>query len=168
MKVIALSTTLFLAMGVLAAQERKPADRPFDDAAFVATAGSSGLHEVELAKLAMTQAKNEAVKKFAETLHDDHMKANEGLAKAATDAGLRVPDKMNPEHQKVVDTFRDYKGTNFDEDYVKHMISGHEKSIELFRRASKEARDPKLKDFAVKTLPVIQAHLDAAKKIDLK
>jgi putative membrane protein len=168
MRIIALSTTLFLAMGVLTAQERRADDRPFDDATFVATAGSSGLHEVELAKLAMAQAKNEAVKKFAETLHTDHMKANEELKKAATDAGLKVPDKMNPEHQKVVDTFKDYKGDNFDSDFMRHMISGHEKSAELFKRASKEAKDQKLKDFAAKTLPVIQAHLDEATKIEVK
>ena len=168
MRIIALSTTLILSLGVLAAQERRADDKPFDDATFVATAGSSGLHEVELAKLATTQAKNEAVRKFAETLHTDHMKANEELKKAATDAGLAVPEKMNAEHQKVVDTFKDYKGDNFDSDFMKHMIAGHEKSIDLFKRASKEAKDQKLKDFAAKTLPVIQAHLDAAKKIEVR
>jgi putative membrane protein len=159
--------TLFLGMGILSAQERRD-DKPFDDASFVAAAASSGMHEVELAKIAQSQAKNDAVRKLAETLATDHAKANEELKKVATEGGLRVPDKMNADHQKVVDTFRDYKGDNFDRDYVKHMISGHEKSAELFKRASKEAKDSKLKEFATKTLPVVQAHLDAAKKIEIK
>ena len=116
----------------------------------------------------MTQAKNDAVKKLAETLAADHAKANEELKKVATEGGLKVPDKMNADHQKIVDTFKDYKGDNFDRDYVKHMIEGHTKSADLFKQASKEAKDAKLKDFAAKTLPVIQAHLDAAKKLEIK
>jgi putative membrane protein len=164
MKAVTLCATLFL----LAGQDLRGDEKPFDDASFVVTAATSAIHEVELARIAQSQAKNEAVRKFAETLATDHSKANEELKKIATEAGLKVPDKMNPEHQKVVDTFKEYKGDNFDRDYVKHMIAGHEKSADLFKRASKDAKDAKLKDFAARTLPVIQAHLDAARKLEVK
>ena len=92
MKAIALGA-LFLALTGLSGQEGRADDKPFDDATFVATAASSGMHEVELAKLAMTQAKNDAVKKLAETLAADHGKANEELKKVATEGGLRFPTR---------------------------------------------------------------------------
>jgi putative membrane protein len=149
-------------------EDRKPDEKPFDDAEFVKTAASSGMLEVELGKLAMTQAKSDAVKKLAETLVTDHTKANDALKKAATDAGLTVPDKLNEEHQKHLDSFKNYKGDNFDRDYVKHMIAGHEKGAALYKLASKEAKNAQIKDFAAKTLPVVQAHLEAARKIEVK
>jgi putative membrane protein len=160
----------FLALVAMFAggEDRKPQEKPFDDAEFVKMAASSGIAEVELGKLAMTQAKNDAVKKLAETLVTDHTKANEALKKAATDAGLTVPDKPNEEHQKHLDMFKNYKGENFDRDYVTHMIAGHEKGSDLYKRASKEAKNAQIKDFAAKTLPVVLAHLEAARKIEVR
>ena len=114
------------------------------------------------------KARNADVKKFAEMMVNDHSKANEQLKKAAKDAGVDVPDKMTEEDQKLVDRFKNYKGSNIDQDYMKQMVSDHEKDIAEFKRASKEARNPKIKDFAAKTLPILQAHLDAAQKIQPK
>jgi len=165
---IALGTATAVLLGVTAGQDRKPDEKPFNDAEFVKMAASGGMHEVELGKLASTQAKDAEVKKFAEMMVTDHGKANEELKKAAKEAGLEVPDKMNEEHQKEFDKFKDYKGTNFDQDYMKHMLSDHEKDVAEFKRASKEAKNPQIKDFAAKTLPVVQAHLDAARKIQPK
>lgn len=164
---IALNSILTLLLGFVG-QDRKPDQKPFDDAQFVQKAASGGLHEVELGKIGMTQAKSDDVKKFAEMLVTDHGKANDELKKCAKEAGIEVPDKMSEEDQKEVDKFKNYKGTNFDQDYMKHMLTDHEKDVALFKRASKEAKNPKIKDFAAKTLPVLQAHLDQARKIQPK
>ena len=123
------------------------------------------MHEVILGQLAQTKARSDAVKKFATTLVEDHTKANEQLKAAAKDAGIPVPDKMLDVHQKHVEFFKEYKGTNFDADFVKHEITDHEKAIALFTRASKEAKNPKIKAFAAKTLPTLQNHLEQAKKL---
>jgi len=165
---VAVNSMLSLLLVVVGGQGQKPDEKPFDDADFVAKAASGGMHEVELGKIAMTQAKNDDVKKFAEMMVTDHGKANDELKKAAKEAGVNVPDKMSEEDQKEVDKFKDYKGTNFDQDYMKHMLSDHEKDVALFKRASKEAKNPKIKDFATKTLPIVQAHLDQARKIQPK
>jgi putative membrane protein len=165
---IALTGVLSLVMAAFAGQDRKPDDKGFDDGTFVAMVGSGNILEVELGKLAQTQAKNADVKKFADSMVHDHTKANEELKKAAKEAGLSIPEKMNADHQKEFDRFKDYKGTNFDQDYMKHMVADHEKDVALFKRASKEAKNEQLRDFATRLLPVLQAHLDAAKKIEVK
>lgn len=41
----------------------------------------------------------------------------------------------------------------------------HEKDIKEFTRASQEAKTVQVKDFAAKTLPTLQSHLDEAKKL---
>jgi len=162
-----LNATLSLLLGV-GGQERRADQKPFDDATFVMKAASGGMHEVELGKIAQAQAKNDDVKKFAEMMVTDHTKANEELKKCAKEAGVDVPDKMREEEQKEVDRFKNYKGNNFDQDYMKHMVDDHEKDVALFKRASKEAKNPKIKEFATKTLPILQAHLDQARKIQPK
>jgi len=155
---------LAAALVPLAADDTKPA-AAFDDAQFVAEAASGGMHEVELGKVAATKAKNEAVKKFGQMMVDDHSKANEELKKAAQSAGLTVPAKMNDHHQKELDKFKNYEGQDFDREYVKHMVDDHEKDVKEFTRASKDAKNAAVKGFATKTLPVLQGHLEKAKKL---
>ena len=165
---IALNVTMTMLVGGFAGQAAPRNQKAFNDAEFVMKAASGGMAEVALGKIVDAKARNADVKKFAEMMVNDHSKANEQLKKAAKDAGVDVPDKMTEEDQKLVDRFKNYKGSNFDQDYMKQMVSDHEKDIAEFKRASKEARNPKIKDFAAKTLPILQAHLDAAQKIQPK
>jgi putative membrane protein len=155
-----------LAVPLVTAQDKKKDDKkPFDDAEFVTTVASDGLHEIELGKLAGTNAKSDAVKKFGQQMVTDHGKANDELKAAAKEANLKVPDKMSDEHQKEFDKFKDLKGADFDKKYAEHMVKDHEQAVALFQRATKEAKNPGIKTFATKTLPVIQGHLEAAKKL---
>ena len=57
-------------------------------------------------------------------------------------------------------------GAEFDKAYAKHMVEDHEKAVKLFENASKNIKDPGLKDFATKTLPTIKEHLEMAKKLE--
>jgi putative membrane protein len=166
-RVLTLFAALLFSFGLpgIRAGDDKPGDKPFDDTEFVQKAASGGMHEVALGKIATIKAKNANVKAFAELMVADHGKANEDLKKAAAAANIPVPDTMNEKHQKEVDRFKNYNGTEFDRDYMKHMIADHEHDAALFTRASKEAKNPAIKEFATRTLAVVQDHLKAAKKI---
>jgi len=159
------SLFLFGVVGLRASEDTKPGEKPFDDNEFVKKAASGGMHEVLLAKIAQTKAKSEPVKSFADRMVTDHTKANENLKKAASSAGIALPEMMSEKDQKHVEHFENYKGTNFDGDYMKHMVTDHEADVALFTRASQEAKNPAIKDFAKTTLPTVQEHLKLAKKI---
>jgi len=165
---LALAVALFVGLLGARADDKKPDDKKgsLDDATFVMKAGIGGMHEVELGKIASAKAKSSDVKAFGARMVKDHSKANEELKAAAKSAGLEVPAKLDEKHQKHIDMFKDYKGADFDKDYVKHMVKDHEEDVALFTRASKELKNKELKDFATKTLPVIQEHLDMVKKLD--
>lgn len=167
-RMVKLTVALALLAGALGAraEDKKPTEQPFDDTTFVKMAASDGMHEVELGKIGAAQAKNDDVKKFAEMMVKDHSKANEELKAAAKAANIGVPDKIDDKHQKHIDAFKDYKGSDFDGDYIKHMVADHTEAVALFTRASKELKDKELRDFATKTLPVIQGHLEQAKKLN--
>jgi putative membrane protein len=164
-RLIAAVAILAVVIGVRAADKPPAGDQLFDDATFVKMAAIDGMHEVELGKIGAAQAKNDDVKKFAEMMVKDHGKADEELKAAAKAANIAVPDKIDDKHQKHIDHFKNYMGTNFDDDYMKHMVADHTEVVALFTRASKEAKNKELKDFATRTLPVIQGHLEQAKKL---
>ena len=147
------------------ADDKKTAEQPFDDAMFVKMAASDGMHEVALGKIGAEKAKSADVKQFAERMVKDHSKANKELKAAAKAANIPVPEQIDEKHQKHVDVFKNYKGDNFDRDYAKHMVADHTEAVTLFSRASKEAKNPQIRAFAARTLPVLQEHLEQATKL---
>ena len=160
-RMLAVSALAIVGLSAWADDDKKP----FDDGEFVAMVASCDMHQIELGKLAAERAKNEDVKKFAKKTVEGAEKCHEDLKTAAKSAGITVPEKMLDEHRKICDKFKDYKGENFDRDYIKQVVEDCEKGVKWFTRATKDAKSQQLKDFATKGLPVIQAHLDEAKKL---
>ena len=166
-----LAATLVAALGfalLQASAEEKRAEKAFDDAMFVRMAASGGMTEVMLGKIGEEQAKSADVKKFAGQIVADHSKANTELKAIAEAAKIQVDEALMKEHQKHVDMFKDYKGSDFDKDYIDHMIKDHEEDVALFTRASNEAKNEQLKDFAKRTLPTLESHLKMAKSLQGK
>jgi putative membrane protein len=161
-----LVVSLFLgSIAVASADDKKSDDQPFDDITFVQTAMGDGMHEIELGKIADEKAKNPEVKKFAERMIKDHTNAGEGLKVAAKAANIPVPEIMDEKLKKHVEFFKNYRGSDFDSDYIKHMVKDHTEAVALFSRASTEAKNKSIRDFAAKTLPTVREHLELAKKL---
>ncbi|MDB5122493.1 MAG: hypothetical protein JWP94_622 [Mucilaginibacter sp.] len=132
-----------------------------EDVDFVAEAASGGMTEVELGKLAQEKAQNARVKKFGAMMVMDHSKANDKLAALAKTKKIALPTGPNASDQKVIDKLSKLSGKDFDKAYVDDMIDDHKNDIKAFDNATKNCKDPDIKAFATKTLPVLKAHLDA-------
>lgn len=135
-----------------------------DGRAFALSAATGGLMEVEAANLAIKKSKDKAVKDFATRMLKDHTLANQELSGIAEAKGIQ-PAKTLPEesaaHLTMLGTLADRE---FDVQYLRMMIADHQKTVQLFTDGSRLA-DSTLKAFAVKTLPIIQQHYDAAVKL---
>jgi putative membrane protein len=165
-RLMAVVALLTMATWTLAQKSTSPqSDPPIDDQTFVTKAAACCKHEHMLAELAKNQAASPDVKKFSERLVTDHTKATEQLIAAAKAAKITVPDRLPDDLTKEYDRFRNLKGAEFDKAYAKHMVDDHEKAVRLFENASRNVKDPGLRDFATKTLPTIKEHLAQAKKL---
>jgi putative membrane protein len=129
-------------------------------------AASGGMLEVDLGKVAKQKALDGEVRKFADKMVADHTKANQQLADMAKAAGYTVPTKMMPKHQELLDKFKTDPTKSLDRDYIKLMVKDHEDDVEMFDRATREAKHADLKAFAAKLLPTLKDHLQMAKRID--
>ncbi len=133
---------------------------------FVMKAASGGMMEVSLAKTAQQKAKSPRVKNFAKMLLQDHTKANNELKGIASSKSITVPSEMMAEHKSHVDEMSKMSGTDFEKHYMDMMVNDHQKDISDFQNASQNMSDAEIKNFATKTLPVLQKHLDSAQAIN--
>jgi putative membrane protein len=153
-------------LGDTSTMNKAPLDK--DATEFVTKAASGGMMEVELGKVAQQKAQNQRVKDFGSMMVTDHTQANDELKSIVSSKNGSVPSAMMPEHQKHVDELNNKTGAAFDKSYMKMMLEDHKKDVAEFKKTSEKSTDADIKNFAAKTLPVLQKHLDSAKAINSK
>jgi putative membrane protein len=133
------------------------------DRRWVHKAADSGQDEVALAQLAAQRATNPEVKSFAERLVKDHTDANNELKSMAASKGITLDQDDGKDR-----TYRRMSGkssTEFDQEFVEHMVDEHEDDIRRFEKASRDAKDTEVKSFASKHLPHLREHLQMAQRL---
>jgi putative membrane protein len=152
--------------GTRNAETRKDDALTRGDRKFVQKAAESGMFEVQVAQLASTKATDAQVKSFASMLVDHHTKANNELVQLANARKVELPAAPPRGLRRDIEKLGKKSGAEFDRDFVREVgIKAHEKDIKLFQKAGKDLKDPELKAFATRTLPVLQEHLAQAQKL---
>lgn len=136
-----------------------------DDRKFVLDAASGGMMEVELGRMATTNAASSKVKDFGRMMVTDHSKANTELKAVAAQKNITLPATPAEEQQKHIDDLKTKKGADFDKAYVDMMVDDHKEDISKFEDETKTGNDADVKAFAAKTLPVLNKHLGSIKTI---
>ncbi|WP_339523937.1 DUF4142 domain-containing protein [Pseudomonas sp. EA_35y_Pfl2_R111] len=132
---------------------------------FVEEASAKGIAEIETAKLALEKASNQDIKNFAQTMIDDHSKANLTLGKLASQKELEVSDDAELINQAKALILKLRDEDSFDKAYMNNQVMAHKQTIDLFNRASK-SEDEQIAAFAKETLPKLQHHLQMAEQIN--
>ena len=139
-----------------------------DDLDFITKAAQGSRTEIALGHEATTQAASADVKAFGQRMMADHGKANDELRQLAAQKHVDLPAKLDDDHEKDVDKLGKMKGKDFDKEYADDMVDDHEKDVDEFKKASQSLKDPDLKAWANKTLPVLEHHLAMAKDLKAK
>ena len=140
---------------------------------FVSHAAMSNMAEIQLGHMAAKKAQHTDVKRFAQTMIDDHVKAQRQLADAAYGAGIRWPTKLDEKHRQIQQRLSKLGDEQFDREYMKAMVDGHrDVEMMLAARVSKGEAQPdpvslsaKVNQWAAKTLPDVRAHLKEAEQV---
>lgn len=135
------------------------------DSMFVMEAATGGMEEVAMGQLAQQNASSDRVKAFGAMMVRDHSQANNELSSFASSRGLTVPSALPAAKQKDVDNMKKMTGKAFDMHYVSMMVDDHKKDVDKFKKESTSADDADLKNWAGKTLPTLQTHLDSIQAI---
>ncbi len=136
-----------------------------DDKKFAKNAALGGMAEIELGKLAVQKASNDAVKQFGQKMVDDHTKADDQLKQIASKENISIPDSLDSKHQSRIDKLSKLSGPAFDKAYVKDQVKDHEQDVNEFKSEAQGGSDPNIKQFASSTLPTLEEHLSMAKDL---
>ena len=131
------------------------------DSVFILQAGSIGLLQAKLAKLAERKGSSVAVVDFGKQMTADYSKANEELAAAAKQAAYPAPVLLR-EHKQIADRFNGLARASFDKAYMEEVVKHHNEAVRLFRDESESGRVTSLKQLASRMLPDLQQRLSLA------
>ena len=133
---------------------------------FIKEAAMSDMLEIEAAKIAQ-QKGNADDKKFAQMMIADHTKTSSELkSMVPSEMQGAVPASLDDSAQKKLNKLRDAKPEDFASEYDPMQVSAHKDAVSLFERYAKGGENSKLKDWAGRTLPALQHHLDMAQTMD--
>ena len=136
-----------------------------DDPTFLNTLAEGGRAEVEAGELAGNKGTSDAVRKFGMMMVKDHGAANEKIASVAKAKGLAPPTTLSPEKTEMLNALRKQEGVRFDQEYLAHMVSAHEKTVELLKSEIASGDSSDTKALAQELLPTVQSHLKEAYRL---
>jgi len=137
-----------------------------DDTEFAVEVADGGMLEVQLGQLALTKASSAQVKEFAQTMIDDHSKANEELKTLAQQKNISIPGALSEENQKKYDDIAEESGADFDKAYCEFMVKDHKEDVKKFKDAADDAKDAEVKSWAAGKVPVLEHHLSMAETME--
>jgi putative membrane protein len=169
-----------LAMGVSACAgddaRRNDTNKP-DETAAVGTSGTAhaerefiedqlemGSMEIDLGKLAQERGASAQVKEYGATMVRDHQFAAQELKQFAAAAGV-TDEKKHEDHAEVHEDLAKLSGADFDRKYMDRMVDDHQKALDEVKTKAEKSDDADIKEWATRTMPKIQRHLDRAKEI---
>ena len=102
---------------------------------------------------------------------EGHTQADQQTASgrpATGDAAAMSGDNLTGKHRQLYDRLSRLSGAEFDREYMKEMVKGHNKNVSEFEKASQKSQDADLKAWAAKSLPTLREHQQMARDVSSK
>ena len=133
---------------------------------FIKEVAMSDMFELQSNKLGAERG-NAQEKTFAAMMIKDHTKTSDELKALVKSGDVKadLPTQLDSSHQSKLDKLSGYKGDDFTSEFASQQVSAHKDAVSLFERYAKGGDNPKLKDWAGKTLPALQHHLEMAQAL---
>lgn len=138
------------------------------DKDFINKAVEGGMLEVQLGHVVTKQAASPDVKTFGQEMIKDHNAADSDLKTLASTKGLILPTALDSSHQATLDKISGLGGAKLDNEYASDMVDDNDDFVKSFSDEAQNAKDPDVKAFAAKNLPLLQSRLQEAKDLKAK
>jgi putative membrane protein len=135
------------------------------DKAFLRKALEGGMFEVQAGQLATQKSSSQDVQQFGQKMVDDHTKLGDQMKPIAAQMGVPVPTKLSKKDQATLTKLQGMSGSQFDNAYVKDMVSDHKKDLSDFKQEAGNTQNPDLKQATQQGAQVISEHLHMAEQL---
>jgi putative membrane protein len=132
------------------------------DELFVEKAARSNMAEIKFSEIAIAKSTDSLVKSFAQKMVDEHTKAQNELEDIADDfRGVEWPNDLDQGHESIREQLDSVPaGFTFDTLFLGTQERTHLAARTTFQTATTTTTEARVKSYATKYLPAIQAHLD--------
>ncbi|HZW08246.1 MAG TPA: DUF4142 domain-containing protein, partial [Phycisphaerales bacterium] len=140
------------------------------DANIVALLDEANAADSSAGALAVTKASSKGVKDFARLMMSEHHALRSQGQQLAKQLGVTPEAPANDPVKALADSETTAlkaaaKGAEFDRTYIDQEVKAHEAVLDLAEQAHGAAQNEQLKALIEKAKPVIEKHLDHAKKL---
>jgi putative membrane protein len=97
-----------------------------DNDDFVRDVAIKNMAEVELSRMALDKAADPNVRAFAQMMIDEHGSAGDKLKSVVSARPSEWPSQLDDKTRKNADELKKKQGRDFDRDYMKAMVEGHQ------------------------------------------
>ena len=127
------------------------------NAAYVATAASIDLFEIQTAELARHRSSRAATREFAAMMIAAHRGTSAQLSLAGRRLNLLPSAKLNARHQRMLQELS--STPNFDAAYRRQQATVHQEAFSLHSNYAASGSSPTLRPVAIRMKPIIERHM---------
>lgn len=135
---------------------------------FLVEAMQDAMAEIQICELAIERSQNPDVKKFAQSMIDEHGRMGHELEQLAGDKQIEVPRALRPEQEMTVDELSALSGRDFEQRWIQYNIDVHERDTKVFRHYAEDQSDREIAAMARKQGATLAKHLKAAHDLGKK
>lgn len=132
------------------------------EAKFLVDATEICYEELEIARLAQSNAGNGNVKEIAKMMEKDNTQFLEEIKKLSASKDITIPSEITNQGQRERKRLSDDKGTNFDKNYCDMVVDNNKKAVKKYMSAVEDCEDVDVKNWATQSLAILRNHLDHA------
>ncbi|MGZ3919032.1 MAG: DUF4142 domain-containing protein [Bacteroidia bacterium] len=132
------------------------------EAAFLVDATEICYEELEIARLAQSNATNENIKEIGKMMEKDNTVFLEEIKKLAESKNITIPSEITTRGQNERKKLSVDSGQNFDKNYCDMAVENNKKAVKKYMSAVEDCEDVDVKNWATKSLIVLRNHLDHA------
>jgi putative membrane protein len=135
------------------------------DQEFVRSVMESDVTEVQLGQLAQQKSQSDDVKQFGQSMVEIRKRLDDQLMPIAKLLDVSQPKAPTKKDKELIAKLETLSGPQFDEEYIKAVVKGHQKDVKDFQSEAQMAHDPNVQQAAKADAPVLQQHLQVIQKI---
>jgi putative membrane protein len=120
---------------------------------------------IKVAQLAGQKAENPELKRFAQTLEQDHKKAQKDVESLASKHNVSLPTEVDEKCKEEISKLEALEGREFDREFAKGAVEGHAMAVAHLERASAEAKDTDVRRYTSTMLSQVKDHQRRSREI---
>lgn len=129
---------------------------------FIVRAERANTEELAIARVAVTRASSADVRAFAQEIVSSHESIGNDLTRLATSKTVSLEPLAADE---VTRRWNDKKVADFDQDFVRTMISAHRNTVEIYEEAQRDSKDGDITNFTREQISGLKDHLYKAEQL---